>query len=222
MTLDAIPHSWPSAGLLVLTRPANPTGRSLCLETIQGKLESSSHPVLVDESFLEFSSQRSAAALLERCSHLIVLRSLTKFYALPGLENRRAREFGGKHPAMVQQQREPWQVNVLAEEAALAAIADTAHAAEVEGVRPYRTCVVVRTTSPAFAGARPQESDANFLCVHIAGSAAALTRHLLTHKVLIRNCAGWPGVAGEMVRIAVRRRAENERLLEAWRTFRCE
>lgn len=219
VALDDAP-SWPSDGLLVLTRPANPTGRSLCLETIQGKLETSNHPVLVDESFLEFSGHRSAATLLERWPQLIVLRSLTKFYALPGLRIGALVSSAGNIRRW-SQQREPWQVNVLAEEAALAAIADTAHAAESrEFVRTERAWLFEQLRG--IAGAQPQESEANFLCVHVAGSAVALTRHLLTHKVLIRNCVGWPGVAGEMVRIAVRRRAENERLLKAWRAFRCE
>ena len=51
--------------------------------------------------------------------------------------------------------------------------------------------------------------------------AAGLAEHLLRRKILIRNCAGWPGLSGEAVRIAVRRRDENERLLNAWREFRC-
>jgi histidinol-phosphate/aromatic aminotransferase/cobyric acid decarboxylase-like protein len=119
------------------------------------------------------------------------------------------------------QQREPWQVNVLAEEAALAAIADTAHAAQSkEFVRTERAWLFEQLRG--IAGVHPQESDANFLCVHVEGAAAALARHLLTHRILIRNCVGWPGVAGEAVRVAVRARAENERLLKAWREFRCD
>jgi threonine-phosphate decarboxylase len=212
--------SWPPAGLLVLTRPANPTGQSLCLEIIQGRLESSDHPLLVDESFLEFSELRSAAALLERYPHLIVLRSLTKFYALPGLRIG-ALVSSAENIRCWSQQREPWQVNVLAEEAALAAIADTAHAQQSkEFVRTERAWLFEQLVG--IAGAQPQESDANFLCVRVDSSAAALTRHLLTHKILIRNCVGWPGVAGEVVRVAVRRRVENERLLKAWREFGCD
>lgn len=46
--------SWPTKGLLVLTRPANPTGSTLGLEVIRGFLETAETALLIDESFLEF------------------------------------------------------------------------------------------------------------------------------------------------------------------------
>lgn len=57
------------------------------------------------------------------------------------------------------------------------------------------------------------------LFVRLGYSAAAPTGHLLERKILIRNCAAWPGVMGEAVRIAVRTPTENERLLAAWHEF---
>jgi threonine-phosphate decarboxylase len=213
------PATWPGEGLLVLTRPANPTGWMLPLDALQRYLESTSHAVLVDESFLEFSGLPSAATLLDQHPRLMILRSLTKFYALPGL---RIGALIGS-PAEVRhwrEVREPWQVNVLAEEAALAALGDFDHARRsFEFVRAERAWLFdeVRTLE----GVEPLPGDANFLYVRTAYPAHALCNFLLDRKILIRNCTAWPGLAGEAVRIAVRRRQENERLLEAWREFNC-
>ena len=210
--------TWPREGMLVLTRPANPTGWSLPLDTLEEYLDTSSAAVLVDESFLEFSGLASAAALIRRHPKLMVLRSLTKFYALPGL---RVGALIGAPDAVQswRQQREPWQVNVLAEEAAVAAIADTAHASRsIEFVRNERAWLLEKLALLPGVGALP--TDANFIFVHLGYPATRLCEHLLRSKILVRNCAEWPGVCGEAVRIAVRRREENERLLQSWSEFK--
>jgi threonine-phosphate decarboxylase len=216
--------TWPREGLVIVTRPANPTGWTLPVETLRGYLSSCGAHVLADESFIEFSASSSAVGLIEEYPRLAILRSLTKFYALPGL---RVGALIGS-PAAVRswrEQREPWQVNVLAEEAALAALGDRAHASRtLDFLRGERAWLfdVVR----GIAGVEPHLSDANFLYVSLAYPAVALCEHLLRRKILIRDCAGWPGAAAgprvEAVRIAVRTRAENERLLEAWREFHCD
>jgi threonine-phosphate decarboxylase len=212
--------TWPREGLLVLTRPANPTGWTLTLDTLRSYLESTHHPVLVDESFLEFSGLRSACSLLAQHPQLAILRSLTKFYALPGL---RIGALVGSTEAAQQwrEQREPWQVNVLAEDAALAALRDSDHATQsLEFVRIERAWLFERLGS--IEGVAPVASDANFLYVRTGYPAQALCCFLLSRKILIRNCTDWPGLSGEAVRIAVRQRHENERLLEAWGEFKCD
>jgi threonine-phosphate decarboxylase len=214
------PSTWPADGLLVLTRPANPSRWTLPAETFRGYLDSSRASVLVDESFLEFSGLSSVAPLIGAHPKLMVLRSLTKFYALPGI---RVGALVGSPEAVRQwkEHREPWQVNVLAEEAALAAIGDTDHALQsVAFVRNERAWLEDRLR--CLPGVEPIPSDANFVSVRLNYSAKALCAYLLSSKILIRNCVGWPGVTGEMVRLAVRRRDENEQLLNVWREFRCD
>jgi len=214
------PDTWPREGLLVLTRPANPTGWTLPLETLRDYLHSSNAAVLIDESFLEFSGLPSAAALIEQHPRLMILRSLTKFYALPGI---RVGALVGDPSAVAlwNKQREPWQVNVLAEEAALAAVSDTAHGERsLAFVQSERHWLLHQLGS--MAGAEPFSTHANFIFVRLAYRAAALSDHLLRYRILVRDCAEWPGVSGEAVRIAVRQRDQNVRLLNAWREFRCD
>ena len=211
--------SWPREGLLVLTRPANPTGWTLPLQTLRNYLATSAATVLVDESFLEFSGHSSAAILIEQYPRLMVLRSLTKFYALPGI--RVGALIGAAEVVRVwREQREPWQVNVLAEEAALAAIGDTEHARRsrefVRGERVWLTGQLL-----GLPHCEPMASDANFICVRLRYPAAQLCDHLLQSKILVRDCTGWQGVGGHAVRVAVRLRSENERLLSVWREFKC-
>jgi threonine-phosphate decarboxylase len=213
------PATWRGTGALVLTRPANPTGRGVSLDIIEKHLARSGRPVLIDESFLEYSGMPSAATLINRYPQLLVLRSLTKFYALPGA---RIGALIGDATTLRRWKlyREPWQVSVFAEEAALAAVSDTAHAARSRAFMETERAWLLQQIR-RIPGAEAMESDANFLHIRLAYSAAELAKHLLGHKILVRNCTGWPGLFGEAVRIAVRSRDENERLLDAWREYRC-
>lgn len=212
------PETWPESGLFVLTRPANPTGRTIDLDVLQTWLASSRADVVIDESFIEYSNAPSAAALIDRFPQVMILRSLTKFYALPGLR------LGAliAHPERIaswNDRREPWQVNVLAEAAAHAALRDTAHAERsLDFVTREREWLIEEIRG--IPGAEPWPTSANFIFVRLAHPVTPLTDHLLREKILIRDCASWPGLAGPAIRIAVRTRRENELLLRAWRNFR--
>jgi threonine-phosphate decarboxylase len=198
------PSRWPDDGLLVLTQPLNPTGA-----TVDTAARS---PLFIDESFLDFTGLPSAATARD---DIWVLRSLTKFYALPGL---RVGALIGPPDAVarLRSQREPWQVNVLAEAAALAAIADRDHArrtlAFVESERAYLA---------ANLPVRPEPSVANYLFIRLDHPAGPLVQHLLDRQILIRDCTGTPGIEGPAIRVAVRTRVENDRLIAAWKEFTC-
>ena len=148
-----------------------------------------------------------------------VLRSLTKFYALPGLRVG-ALVAGADVVARWREMREPWQVNVLAEEAALAAIADANHARRtIEFVTAERAWLFSQLSS--LGAVQPVPSTANYIFVRLEYSADALCRHFLEARILVRNCTGTPGVHGEAVRVAVRTRLENEKLIVRWKEFTC-
>jgi threonine-phosphate decarboxylase len=192
------PSRWPADGLLVLTQPLNPTGAPVDTAARE--------PLFVDESFLDFTGLPSVA---NSRPNVWVLRSLTKFYALPGL---RVGALIGPPDEVerLRALREPWQVNVLAEAAALAAIADRDHARRtLEFVRAERDSLSARLPVP------PEPSIANYLFVRLPYPASALAAHLLQYKILIRECDH------SSIRIAVRTRAENDRLVAAWKEFPC-
>jgi threonine-phosphate decarboxylase len=206
------PVDWPVDGVLVVTRPANPTGR---MPDLSGVIM----PLIVDESFIEFTGETPSPTGRE---NLYVLRSLTKFHAIPGL---RAGALLGP-PAVLQQwkkKREPWQLNVLAEAAVRASLADDEHARRtVEFVgreREWLTQMLRR-----IPGLSPQPSVANFMLVALAQPALPLIGRLeREHKILVRDCSGWPGVPfAHSMRVAVRTRVENERLIAALRGILCD
>jgi threonine-phosphate decarboxylase len=116
--------------------------------------------------------------------------------------------------------REPWQLNVLAEAAALEAIRDRYHQQQTrEFVKAERERVA--EVFKGLARARLHPTAANYYLAGLDYSAAALCEYMRSRRILLRNCTGWAGVAGEAVRFAIRTREENDRLLEVWRMFPC-
>jgi threonine-phosphate decarboxylase len=214
------PAAWPHDGWLILTNPVNPTGRLLRREILLRHILQSSQAVVVDESFLEFTEEQSLAPLAVARDDLFVLKSLTKFYALPGARVgalvASASTLAGLRP-----HREPWQVNSLAEAAAIASLADQDYAIEtrrfVAAEREW-----LRSQLAAIPGTTVLPSAANYLAVRTDVPAAHLTERLRGFGILVRNCFNWPGIEGELMRVAVRTRPENQVLLERWSEVLCE
>ena len=207
---------WPRDGLMVVTRPANPTGT---MPRVDEYLDQTSNPVLIDESFIEFTCQDSLVRRVNERPDLFILRSLTKFYAIPGL---RVGVLAGSPERMAElrAKRMPWQVNVLAEAAVLASLQDEHHAQRTrQFVTEERAWLTEQLRH--IPGVQTSPASANFLMVAANRPVPPLLAELEEHRILVRDCSGWPGVPfRDAFRIAVRLRAENERLMGALRGAR--
>lgn len=213
------PERWPQRGLLVLSQPVNPTGAEIPVEILRRAIAGREGPVLIDESFIEFTRTESAVWWTEHHPNLLVLRSLSKFYALPGL---RVGALVGSSEWMerLNRRREPWQVSTLAEAAALAAIADREHAERTrEVVETERRWLLEQLSG--LHGLHFAPGVANFLFAETDRPATEICDWFLDRKIILRNCARLPGVAGEAIRFAVRTRPENERFVQAAKEFFC-
>ncbi len=207
-------RTWPSSGPVVFTRPANPSGTIISADEVARYASERSDAVLVDESFIDFCENAVSLTPFAK-GNLFVLRSLTKFWALPGL--RIGSLVGDVQP--LEATRPPWPVNALAEAAALASVEDRDHAA--------RTRAFVQTEARWFAaefaklpGVKVWPVVANYLYIEIA-QAKLLTEFAALRNVLLRDCSNWPGFASPSIRVAVRRRWENELLLTILQEFLC-
>jgi L-threonine-O-3-phosphate decarboxylase len=203
------------AGLL-LNNPHNPTGYLLPKSDILPLL-SRFKLVLVDEAFMDFlppENQHSLVSDLANYPNLIILRSLTKFYSLPGLR------FGYAlgHPEILQQWqawRDPWPVNVLAEAAAIAALQDQ-HFQQQTWNWLTSTKQQLQQALSQLPGLNPLTSAANFLLVQTEIPASQLQKSLLiNHQILIRDCLSFPELGDRFFRVAVRTELDNQRLIAA-------
>jgi threonine-phosphate decarboxylase len=203
---------------LVLCNPNSPTGRA-CSPADVARLAKTAHRhdmwLVVDEAFVDYCPERSVLPQAASWPHVVVLRSMTKFYALPGL---RVGYAVAQHAAArrLQRQLPPWSVNVMGQVAAHAALNDTAHARKsVQFMAKERTRFA--TLLAALPGCAVAPTCANYLFVELPRGwpARQVTDRLRREGVLIRDCSSVPGAHGRAVRVAVRTQRENDRLIQA-------
>ncbi len=210
-------HSYsPSERGLLLNNPHNPSGKLFLLESILPYLDEFAL-VVVDEAFMDFlppGEQQSLIPLVEKYPNLVILRSLTKFYSLPGLRI----GYAIAHPARLkswQSRRDPWSVSTLAVAAAIAIIQDTAFQQQTWDWLP-RARSQLFTTLAQLPGLQPMTSAANFLLVHSTSPVKQLQQRLLRqHRILIRDCLSFPELGDNYFRVAVKSHHENEQLVKA-------
>lgn len=201
---------------LLLNNPHNPTGQLFSYQSILPYLEQFAL-VVIDEAFMDFlppQEQESLITEVENYPNLVVLRSLTKFYSLPGLRI----GYAIAHPERLKQWqkwRDPWAVNSLAAEAAMAVVKDTAFQKQswdwlkIARSRFYQDLANI-------SGLSPLPSAANFFLVATDFSATELQAQLLQEsQILIRDCLSFPELGDHYFRVAIRHPEENQRLTQA-------
>lgn len=211
-TLDAEANE--TVGLL-LNNPHNPTGHLFQQDWIVPLLQKFGL-VVVDEAFMDFltpADQQSVIDWVQDYPNLVVIRSLTKFYSLPGLRL----GYAIAHPERLQrwqQWRDPWSVNSLADAVGRVVLQDLPFQQRtwdwLAEVQPLLFQELV-----SLPGLQPFFSAANFLLVQSAQSVTHLQAELLKrHKILLRDCLSFPELGDRYFRIAIRTKEDNQRLLE--------
>jgi len=207
--------------VLVLTNPNSPTGALLPraqLEQIDRVCRTTQTRLVIDETFVDWVEESSLKHWAVRSPTVIILRSLTKFFALPGLRV----GYTIAQPRVIAQLRaqlEPWSVNTVAQEVACVCLQ------EVRFIQRSRTFMErerswLATQLARIAGLRPFPAHANFLLVQISTAgvpAAEVVRRLANEHLLVRDCGNFVGLGKRFFRVAVRTRSENRRLLAALR-----
>ncbi|MCJ7614878.1 threonine-phosphate decarboxylase CobD [Candidatus Bathyarchaeota archaeon] len=210
------------AKIAFLCNPNNPTSiltpYDSLVEIVEAALE---EDVLffLDEDFLDFVDEEKQASLVGKINdypNLFVLRSFTKVFGLTGL--RVGYGIASEETTkLLTNAKIPWNVNCLAQVAALAALTDTEHLKKsrevIKSERTYLSQELMQIKS-----FKQYPADANFIFINIKESgftAAQLKDKMLKQCILIRDCSSFMGLDDYHIRVAVKTRQENEKLLEA-------
>ncbi len=208
--------------ILFFCNPNNPTGQLIKRKDMLKIVKEASQRnilVFIDESFMDFVNGNERFTLIRDVRahpNLFVLRSLTKTFGLPGLRV----GYGAGCEEMIEllhRAKTPWNVNVLAQIAAVAALGDDEYMVRARQLIVREREYLSRGFTK-FKHLRVFPSDTNFLLLDIRGTgmtATQLKKELLRYGILIRDCSPFRGLDEYFVRIAVRRRKENARLLKA-------
>lgn len=217
-TWTLVPADVPTTARLVVTgNPNNPTGTLDAAEDLAA-LAHEARVTVVDESFMEFvPGERGSMAARTDLPGLVVVRSLTKAWTLPGV---RAGYLlaSAELVERLAAARQPWSVNALACAALEHCATDRETPARVAAeVADCRVDLLARLA--VLAGVRAWDSAANFVLIEVPGRGEAVAAGLRDRGMAVRPCHTFPGLTADHLRIAVRRRPEHARLAAALRSL---
>ena len=214
--------------LLFVCNPNNPTGAVLTsnqLEPLIAAASSVGAHVVIDESFIDFrdsAAMESCRILVRQYDSLSVLHSLTKFLAIPGLR------LGfllapEKLAQKTKRLRDPWNVNVMAQAAGLAGLADLDYRQQTLFLVGQEKEYLYREFQK-LPGFSPLPPAVNFMLTDIGSSgwdAGRLQAGLWPYRIMVRNCENFIGLSDAYIRVAVKSPVENRRLLNVLKKLIC-
>ena len=203
--------------LIVLCNPNNPTGTltekdMICRIAETAKKKNTK--VILDECFFDMtelnSEKNSMISLCEQYPNLIIIKSMTKMYALPGIRLGYGICSDKEMTEKIRKCGQPWPVNIPASEAGIAALKDVGYRKEfIEYIEEERMFMYSELRKLGFEVWKP---SANFVFFRAPGIGNLDTR-LAKYGLMIRHCDNYPGLNEEYYRICVRMRNENLFLL---------
>ncbi len=211
----------PKADAVVMGNPNNPTGELITrddLEKIIAAAAKSGTDVLVDESFLDFLSSDKDYTVMDlvgKYPNLLVLRSMTKFFAIPGLRL----GFGVANSELMEKMepgRDPWNVNLLAQMAGVAALKDKTY--QMDSRQIISGCIdYLHRALSSIEGLKVYRPSVNFILASVENTGMTSSKFVKAmgdKGILVRDCCNYPGMDDYHVRFAVRLMDENEKLIE--------
>jgi threonine-phosphate decarboxylase len=205
-----------SCDAVLLANPQNPSG-ALCkireMKRLVGLAAQHGITVLLDEAFIDYCQDDSLTPDAVELSNLIVFRSVTKFFAVPGLRVAYA-VCNTAHAIGMSRYIPPWPVTSLASDAICAALRDEAYAGESRLANERRRTWLEEELERLKISTYP--SSTNFLLLRFpADLDVSLLREkmIVEHQIVLRSCGNFEGLSSGHLRIAVRSEAENAKLI---------
>lgn len=209
--------------------PNNPSGRLAAkdwLDRLALACERHGTLLVADEAFMDFvrdGEKRSLALRSMRSANILVMRSLTKVFSIPGLRI----GYAIGHPRTIESLarfQPTWSLNGLAQEVAIQLVADPGKwqlALDELGQIRQRFYEALKQVP----GIKIYPSDVNFLLCRLDTNIfeiQKLQEHLGRRRILVRLCSDFRGLeTGCFMRLALRREEENAILIEALKESLC-
>jgi histidinol-phosphate aminotransferase len=193
-----------------ICNPNNPTGKYFTRRDTEKVGNATGDNLLVlDEAYIAFVAQSWNSIDLITQGNVIILRSMTKDYGLPGL---RLGYAVARHEIIDSLRRvcPPWNVNIIAQKVGTAVLNNGEYLAQsLVQVHEAQKFLISELTRLGF---KVIPSDANYFLIKV-GSARKFRNSLLKQGILVRDCTSF-GLP-QYVRIAPRTMTECEKLIAA-------
>lgn len=207
--------------VVVLCNPNNPTGKFQELEKIKkiaDFLEKKNKKLFIDEAFIEFIERwKDKTALSLKNKNIFILRALTKFFALPGVRLGYGLTYDEIILNRIKNIREPWSVNGIAEIAGKTMLLDTSYIHETENwIKKEKIWFYEELRK--FENIEVTPTETNFVLVKLLNdNAKSFRKKMIENGILVRDASNFMFLDESYIRLAIKDRKKNERVLEALR-----
>jgi threonine-phosphate decarboxylase len=171
--------------------------------------------MVLDEAFIDFCPSHSLIKEISTSPRLLILRSFTKFYGMPGI--RLGYLVGSPDTvAIVRRLLPPWSVSHFAQVAGVAAVDDFAYRQRsMNFMQQERRRFITRLRT--IRGVRVIPSSANFVMVELpTGCVTERVVSWLAHQgILVRDCRTFSGISQPALRLAIRHPRDNNIVFHA-------
>ncbi|MEM2759325.1 MAG: histidinol-phosphate transaminase [Nitrososphaerales archaeon] len=206
--------------VLFICNPNNPSGMLAergDVERILDHAYNNGTLVMLDECFIEFvdyPEKTSFTKFVREYENLVVLRTFTKAFGLAGL--RVGYCLASKRVSnILNKAKVPWNVNALAQKAAVAALNDRTYLEKTRNL-VKKEKKYLHNSIAKIKQFKPYRSDTNFFLIKLSAmDSVTLKEKLLKRNILVRDCSTFTGMGTDFVRIAVQRHMENRLLVNA-------
>lgn len=221
-----------SLSALLLINPDNPSGNFISRDDVLKLADWAGHKgitLIVDESFVDFAeggldSSLLLDSILDSYPHLIVLKSISKSYGVPGLRLGILASSNRQVIDRIRKEVSIWNINSFAEfYMQIYGKYESDYRKACGRFQSERTRFYKELSSISFLRVIPSQAN-YFLCEVIAKySSTALTRLLLySSNILIKDCSTKQAFdSGNYIRIAIRNEADNNNLLSRLKELDC-
>ena len=208
----------PKTNVLWITNPHNPTGQLWSQSSIEDILNQYKL-VICDEAFLPLvpnGEQQSAIPLIHTYKNLVVIRSLTKLFAIAGLRLGYALSSSNRLKKW-QEWRDPWPLNSLAIDAGCMIMSNQ----EFLQKWTYKIHSWIKEEGlwlnsqlEKLQGITPHPSATNFQLIESQHSLIPLRKELEKRKILLRDCRSFKDLNDRWLRISLQTREDNKRIIK--------
>lgn len=202
--------------LVYVCNPNNPTGTMVSADAVEAFIQRVPDDVLIvlDEAYFEMVDSdvypNSLAYVKDGRENVFVMRTFSKVYGLAGIRV----GYGFAHPNVVStllKVKPPFNVNVLAQAAGIAALTDTDFVDHAVNVNRSGRQYLYREFDRM--GLSYAESHTNFILVRIGSNAVTVQQELLQRGVIVRPCVGYE--LPEYLRVSIGTMDQNKRFIAA-------
>jgi len=212
--------------MIFLCNPNNPTGNLIIRDKEEIKNLQKCKFVIIDEAFMDFLEDQKEHTLIWEAikgKNIIVLRTFTKFFSLPGLRIGYL-VANSNIVNLLKKYQIPWSVNSLAQIVALKVLPDKNYIKKTYTLIEKEKNFLFQEIAK-IQGLKPYPSVANFILIKIERenlNSKTLKEKLTKFEILIRDCSNFRNLGDKFIRVAVRKHSENIKLINSLKKILCK